>query len=115
MWGVGPKAAITLHAAGFAKIGDLAATPLSRLEELLGESDLVGVGKLADRLGNVTDTLGNVTDTLGNVTDTLGSLDGSTDGRSSPPSPHDTRTMAATANATAAADARYELFISIPP
>jgi DNA polymerase-4 len=37
MWGVGPKAAERLRAAGFAAIGDLAATSLSRLEGLLGE------------------------------------------------------------------------------
>jgi len=36
MWGVGPRAAERLHAAGLATIGDLARAPAPRLHELLG-------------------------------------------------------------------------------
>ncbi len=38
MWGVGPKAAARLRAAGFATIGDLARADSRRLEQLMGES-----------------------------------------------------------------------------
>jgi len=47
MWGVGPKAAAKLHEAGFSTIGELAVTPLSRLEALLGTSLAGHVGALS--------------------------------------------------------------------
>lgn len=47
MWGVGPKAAVKLREAGFSMIGDLAASPLARLEALLGDGLAAHVHALA--------------------------------------------------------------------
>jgi DNA polymerase IV len=47
MWGVGPKTALRLRAAGFATIGDLAAPGAGTLEALLGEAGAAHVRPLA--------------------------------------------------------------------
>jgi DNA polymerase-4 len=47
MWGIGPKTAPRLHAAGFATIGDLARADPEVLEGLLGRAGGVHVGPLA--------------------------------------------------------------------
>jgi DNA polymerase IV len=47
MWGIGPKAAPRMRSAGFATLGDIAAAPLERLEELVGRAGALHVQTLA--------------------------------------------------------------------